>query len=192
MKKVFAIILGYSVLSILAGNGMAASSINTNIEKLTASQKTAVETPTFFQQYNSLEASKAADKVVPTALGKDFTEPLLQVIQKISANNFLFGQETFSKKLLSALEKKIPKIPEVFVKLTPEMSGVDVLVQIAKNMTQDKGLQASGISAIDDAELAAFAPALEALRKMEKKTPASSASKGSNTPLANIQENLKK
>ncbi len=192
MKKVFTFILSYSVLSILAGTGMAASSITTNINKLAVSPKAAVDSPAFFQQYNAAEAGKAADKVVPTALGKDFTEPVLQVIQKISPNNFLFGQEDFSKKLLSAFEKKMPKLPEVFVKLTPEMSGVDVLVQIAKNMSQDKGLQASGISSIDDAELAAFAPALEAIRKMEKKSPAPTGPKDASAPLAKVQENLKK
>lgn len=160
-----------SFLSSFVWNASAASSVSSNLTKLAPSQQVVVPSEKLFKQYNAPEAGKALNHALPGSLEKDYAAPLLEVVQKISPNNFLLGQENLSKKMLSALEKILPKPPEIFSKLTPQMSSMDMLIQIAKNMSQEKSFQASGMSPIEDSNsgLAAYAPALEAIRKAEKK-----------------------
>lgn len=169
MKKIFSIFLSGFLFSLFISPIQAQNPVNNNITQSKEAKIKLGEAASKFKRFDKTELNTLLDRNFPMAKSKNLLLPFVGVIDQISPNNFLFGKEDYSRKLLSALEKAMPQVPDLIAGVKEEMSSLDILVQIAKNMSNEKVLQDSGMGTISEADLAVYADVFEAVSKAEGK-----------------------
>lgn len=160
------------------GSQAWAQGINTNIIQSTQTYNTSNSSGRIITNYEKLKTIRPNSPAKPFAVMNEMSPiqvdssvqtNIFQAFKQISPNNFLFGKEEFSNNILEAVTKSFPSVPNIFGGLSGDMSSLDILLQIAKNMSQEKTFQDAGMGDIDETELAVYAPLFEAARKAEGK-----------------------
>ncbi len=174
MKKILTVTSTFLLFACFAVSGGAQSKINTNLDSLNNKEAKVkmMNSKVKFNRFDNSELNLFLDKNFQFAKQRSLLNPFTQFISEISQNNFLFGNDDYSRKLISAFQKIMPSVPDLINGIDENMSSLDILLQIAKNLSHEKTLQDSGMSPVEDTNphLAAYAPVFEAVKRAEGKS----------------------
>lgn len=142
MQNLKFLFLGFITLTLI-GSPAWAQSINNNIKNM-QTYNTQNQGSWNLEKIKNIRTNSPAkpfavmNEMSPVLVDPSIQSNVFQAFKQISPNNFLFGKEEFSNTLLEAFAKSLPNLPNIFGGLSENMSSLDILLQIAKNMSQEK------------------------------------------------------